>query len=405
MDYNKFQIKEFDLNLMVPNPSILIIAKRGSGKSYIVREIMNHFKNIPAGVVISPCDRMSSFYKYFFPDLYVHYDLGNNLLKKILIRQSIMIDKAKANKTIDPTAMLIMDCCLAQKKSWTKDQDIMEILMNGRHYRLPYIATLQTPVGITPEMRLNFDYIFLLKEDSCINKKKLWNDYASMFPTLDSFNKVFSKCTEDYRAMVIDNRKPTDNIQEKVFWFKAQEQKFTFGCDKFKEIHRNYYEPNWAKNVLVENSQFAFPHTNEEISIEFEDNYFDYFINEKKLKLLNNSPEGSNFPKTCFRENNDITVNSKHESNLLSDSDDASDSNYPNDLRELTEFNHEELITEYNPDRYFAQMPIQSNCPNEEINLAYDDQTYKLSAKINYLCNHKLIEILCRHIENLKKIK
>ena len=251
-----------------------------------------------------------------------------------------------------------------------------------------------------------------------------------MFPTLDSFNKVFSKCTEDYRAMVIpgirtssitccsadkviDNRKPTDNIQDKVFWFKAQEQKFTFGCDKFKEIHRNYYEPDRVKNILpfgvyrdmrddlhprklplpedkVGNSQFAFPHINEELAIEFEDNYFDYFINENKLKLLNN----------------DIDVNFKHESNLLSDSDnsnDSNDSNYPNDLRELTEFNHEELITEYNPDRYFAQMPIQSNCPNEEINLAYDDQTYKLSAKINYLCNHKLIEILCRHIENLKK--
>ena len=202
-------------------------------------------------IVIAPTDRMNSFYKYFFPDLYIHYDIKETILNRILLRQSIMIDKRdekkKQGKKVDPSGILIMDDCLAKKKSWAKDENIMEILMNGRHYKLTYILTMQTPLGITPDLRLNFDYIFLLKEDSTINKKKLWDNYASMFPTLAAFEKVFSKCTEDYRSMVIDNRKPSDNIQDKVFWFKAKERSFSFGSKTFKDLHKKYYDPMFIK--------------------------------------------------------------------------------------------------------------------------------------------------------------
>lgn len=256
MNYNKFQILEFRLENMVNDPSIVMIAKRGSGKSYITRDIIYHYRHIPGGVVIAPTDKMNSFYKYFFPDLYIHYEFKENILKKILVRQSMMIEKEREKKKqgrkVDPSGILIMDDCLARKKSWAKDESIMEILMNGRHYRLTYILTMQTPLGITPDLRLNFDYVFLLKEDSTINKKKLWDNYASMFPSLAAFEKVFAKCTEDYRSMVIDNRKPSDNIQDKVFWFRANpDRKFSFGSRTFKDLHKKYYDPtfNRRKNM------------------------------------------------------------------------------------------------------------------------------------------------------------
>ena len=39
------RIKEFDLNSMCENPSIVMIAKRGSGKSWVCRAILNMPKN------------------------------------------------------------------------------------------------------------------------------------------------------------------------------------------------------------------------------------------------------------------------------------------------------------------------------------------------------------------------
>lgn len=265
MNYNKFQILEFHLDKMVINPSIVMIAKRGSGKSFVTRDVVYHYRHIPGGVVIAPTDRMSAFYKFFFPDLYIHYDIKDTILKKILLRQSEMIEKSrekkKQGKKVDPSGILVMDDCLARKKSWGKDESIMEILMNGRHYQLTYILTMQTPLGITPDLRLNFDYVFLLKEDSTINKKKLWDNYASMFPTIFAFEKVFAKCTEDYRSMVIDNRKPSDTIQEKVYWFKAKERKFSFGSKSFKDLHKKYYDPTFIRRknsaILAANGLFS----------------------------------------------------------------------------------------------------------------------------------------------------
>lgn len=251
MNFNKFQIEEFKLKSMVKHPSIVMIAKRGSGKSFITRDIIHHYRHMPGGAVIAPTDRMNSFFKWFFPDLYIHYDIKESILKKILFRQSIMIDKEREKRRkgmkVDPSGILIMDDCLSRKKSWAKDESIMEILMNGRHYKLTYILTMQTPLGITPDLRLNFDYVFLLKEDSTINKKKLWENYASMFKTIHVFETVFEECTKDYCSMVIDNRKPSNIIAEKVFWFKAEERKFSFGYKTFKDLHKKYYDPSFNR--------------------------------------------------------------------------------------------------------------------------------------------------------------
>ena len=213
--------KQFNLDQMVPYPSILIIGKRGSGKSYVIDNILRSFtkKYAHADIsIISPTERMNPFYKHRYPNATIKYDIENNFLKEIIYDSSIAIEE-KSNKN----KILVLDDCLYRKKAWAKDELIREIIMNGRHYRIPYILTRQFPTGdITPDLRSNFDYVFLLRDDSTINKKKLWDNYASMFPSLHTFENFFNECTKDYNAMVIDNRKPCVNINEKIFQFKAK---------------------------------------------------------------------------------------------------------------------------------------------------------------------------------------
>ena len=51
-------------------------------------------------------------------------------------------------------------------------------------------------MGIPPEMRSNFDYIFLLAEDFISNRKRLYEHYAGMFPNFDIFQQVFTEVTK-----------------------------------------------------------------------------------------------------------------------------------------------------------------------------------------------------------------
>ena len=390
---NKFAIPEFNLESMVQNPSILIVAKRGSGKSYITRDILHHYRDVPGGVVISPTDKMSSFYKYFFPDLYIHYNINEMLLKKIIYRQSMMMDKKEAG--FDPSAILLMDDCLA-RKSWGNDESIMEILMNSRHYCLTNIVTVQTPMmGFTPDVLLNFDYIFLLKEDSTINKRRLWSDYGSIFPTLDSFEKVFNACTSDYQAMVIDNRKPSDNIQEKIFWYKAQERKFAFGSNTFTGLHHDLYDPEYKRK-----NPFGAPAPSINTTTFDKDYLFDYFMNQDKIntnKIANRRP----LAEEAEEEKSDI---SNADTDYLFDYFMNETMSHETSKKHAEEVCSEPDLTE--PDLTEPDLSesgsSQADPSSKILRLSYKDNTYDFFLEMAQPTDRELIKILCQHIENIK---
>ena len=230
---NLFGLNMFKIDDIVDHAAICMIAKRASGKSYIVRDILKKKNDISAAMVIAPTDKMSGFYDEFIPSIYIHYEYESQKLTQLFHRQKILIqknkDRAKEGKVlIDTRVILVMDDCLADKKSWMKDKNIAELLQNGRHYHITFILTMQYALGITPELRSNFDYIFLLGEDFNNNKKKLYDHYAGMFPSYDIFAQVFQQVTVAYESMVLNNRVKSANIGEKVFWFKADMPKGGF---------------------------------------------------------------------------------------------------------------------------------------------------------------------------------
>ena len=256
LDGNKsLPIREFKLESMCENPAIVMIAKRASGKSWVCRSILKHFKDIPVGIIIAPTEKMATppFYSDFFPDSYIHYEYKSETIEKLLVRQDIMIEKkidrqSEGKELVDPRGFILMDDCLSKKGSWMKDQPILELLFNGRHYQLMYMLTMQFPLGITPELRCNFDYIFLLKDDFYSNLKRLYDHYAGMFPTFDSFRLVFKELTSNFGSMVIVNRGACDNFLEKIFWYRAQNESVgMIGCEQFVKHHGDNYNNEWKK--------------------------------------------------------------------------------------------------------------------------------------------------------------
>lgn len=249
---NKLPIQPFRPEMFVADPSIVMIAKRGSGKSWVVRSLLEYFKDIPMGLIIAPTDRMNCFYGNFFPDTYIHYSYKSEIIERVLARQRKIIDKEKIKKAqgkkLDTRAFVVMDDCLGQKGAWVRDQPIQELLYNGRHYRIMYILTMQFPLGITPELRSNFDYIFLLAEDYISNMKRIYDHYAGMFPTFDSFRQIHGQLTQDFGAMVIVNRGVRNSLFEKIFYYKAEDLsdiKVDMGCKQFREFHKRNYNKNW----------------------------------------------------------------------------------------------------------------------------------------------------------------
>lgn len=253
---DKLPIKRFEFTQFQANPTIIIIAKRGSGKSWIVRAIIQHFKTVPAGIIISPTDRMSSFYGDFFPESFIFYEYRSEVIEKLLYRQQAIIEKAKEKakegKIIDTRAFLIMDDCLSDKGSWANDKPIKQVMFDGRHYKLIFILTMQFPLGIKPELRSNFDYIILLADDFISNIKKMYDHYAGMFECFAIFRQVYAQLTQENGAMVIVNRGAKGQLCDKVYWYRAPDltgQKIECGCKQFKKFHSLNYNEKWSREI------------------------------------------------------------------------------------------------------------------------------------------------------------
>jgi hypothetical protein len=81
---------------------------------------------------------------------------------------------------------------------------------------------MQYPLGIPPNLRTNVDYVFILRETYMSNKRRIYENYAGMFPTFDSFVQVMEQCTENYECLVINNNVKSNKLTDQVFWYKAE---------------------------------------------------------------------------------------------------------------------------------------------------------------------------------------
>ena len=94
--------------------------------------------------------------------------------------------------------------------------------MNGRHYKILFMITMQYALGIPPNLRTNIDYVFILRENYVSNRKRLYEHYAGMFPTFEMFCQVMDQCTENYECLVINNNAKSNKLSDQVFWYKAE---------------------------------------------------------------------------------------------------------------------------------------------------------------------------------------
>jgi hypothetical protein len=261
------ELKKFDMKNISfkPNenkgPVVVLIGKRDTGKSFLVRDLLYYHQEIPIGTVISGTEEGNGFYAKMVPKLFVHNEYNTAIIENILKRQRTVLKQIKKEietykrSTIDPRAFVILDDCLYDA-TWTRDKMMRLLFMNGRHWKVMLVITMQYPLGIPPTLRTNIDYVFILRENYIANRKRIYENYAGMFPTFESFCQVMDQCTENYECLVINNNSKSNKLQDQVFWYKADNHNdFKLGSKEFWELSKGInsddedekYDPGSAK--------------------------------------------------------------------------------------------------------------------------------------------------------------
>ena len=226
-------------------PVVVLIGRRDTGKSFLVKDLLYYHQDIPIGTVISGTEMGNGFYSKHVPKLFIHNEYSSSIIENILKRQKTVLKQVKKEietykrSNIDPRTFTILDDCLYDG-SWTKDKVMRLLFMNGRHWKVMLVITMQYPLGIPPNLRTNIDYVFLLREPYIANRKRIYENYAGMFPTFESFCQVMDQCTENYECLVIDNNTKSNKLHDQIFWYKAEPHSdFKLGSKEFWDLSKD----------------------------------------------------------------------------------------------------------------------------------------------------------------------
>jgi hypothetical protein len=222
----QLKINKFDISSISDDKVVIMIGKRNTGKSFVVKDLLYYHQSIPVGTLISGTEAANKSFSDNIPGIFIYDEYTPQLLEKVIKRQKTMMKRLNKEKMLygkcsfDPRAFLLLDDCLYDN-SWSKDVNVRYAFLNGRHVKIFVIITMQYPLGIPPNLRTNVDYVFIMRENNIQNRRRIYESYAGCFASFEIFCNVMDQTTENYECLVIDNTVKSNRLQDQIFWYKA----------------------------------------------------------------------------------------------------------------------------------------------------------------------------------------
>ena len=93
------------------------------------------------------------------------------------------------------------------------------------------------------------DYVIATREMIIANKVKLWRYFYGMIEKFEDFSRIMNICTENYSVLVIDNTQGSNNIEDCIFWYRANPEvpRFRMGQEMFWKLSQQYVKTDQQK--------------------------------------------------------------------------------------------------------------------------------------------------------------
>lgn len=206
----EIRISEFN----IPNTgasSILIIGKRGSGKSSLIRNILKKMAYNKA-IVFSPSS--NELVPYSIKRNIEYYDQYDAKVIESAIEQSHILARTSSQilRNKPPNRVFVFDNLPEQLNgSFFRNKEINKLILNGRHYGASCIIT-NVNIQIPPIIRQNMDYVFILRNENR-TIKRIYDEYQNHNLSYVNFLEIHGTITNKTRSnfTVFDNTKPNGN--------------------------------------------------------------------------------------------------------------------------------------------------------------------------------------------------
>ena len=206
IDFSK-SFKTFDVNLVPKNAFIIVVASRRSGKSHLITHFLEEYtkKNKVDGVFLfsktnAGYDGIPSNYRYRDLDI-----LPSIIDTQLKVKKHNV--KAKKKDKIKSNIVLILDDMVGEGglgADMRKNRLLNKLAVNGRHLsddeysNMMVILISQIFTGISPQIRLNTDFLFTTKLQARKERENIVNSFLS----LNSGRKGLSESYEVFDSVV-----------------------------------------------------------------------------------------------------------------------------------------------------------------------------------------------------------
>jgi len=241
-------IRKFNIKEMAVNSKVAIIGKPATGKSTLIKDLLyQHRKKFTGGIIMSGTEDSTGFYNGLLPDLFIYGGYSQDAMNRLKLRQQKLVRKNGKNHD-DNWAVLVNDDCM-DNKEWIKHETTRWLFKNGRHFDIFFLLAMQFSLDIPPELRTCIDYVFILRQSILKDRRRVYENYAGIFPNFQMFCDVLDNLTEDYHCMVIKNRVTSSRIEDCVFWYKADEHDapFKVGTPGLWKYHYTNYNERYEE--------------------------------------------------------------------------------------------------------------------------------------------------------------
>lgn len=249
---------------MKPDRIWLLIGKRGTGKSTLIRDIMYHMSRyVQQPLAMTPTEESVCMFEDCMPESCVYTDYNGDTLDRVIAHQRQRGKKRQPQRHI----LVVLDDMMYDKRV-LKGKCMRDIFMNGRHLKITFVNAMQYCMDMAPDLRSQIDYCFALRENIVANRVKLWKYFFGGFEHFEDFCNVFSACTANNECLVIDNTVKSNDISDMIFWYKADLNvgSFLLGDRKLWLAHYKYYRSDEEMERLAREKETAVKDKNNRIT-------------------------------------------------------------------------------------------------------------------------------------------
>ena len=244
-DTQQLRIRKWNPATMNINSTVVLIGKRGSGKTSVLKAICHALYQtgkIDLVLAFSATEDSTSALSGIVPPSLIHDVVNPTVIDNVMAVQKRQWKRPQGGKQV---LMLLDDVAFDTKM--LRSKSIRQLFLNGRHHHICVILSLQYALLLGPCIRGNCDVVVACRENVVSSRRKLYEQFFGFFPTFKAFTRAFGALTNNYETMVLNNCQ-SNSLEDSIFWYKADidalPREFPIGRSEVWQLDDQYFTEN-----------------------------------------------------------------------------------------------------------------------------------------------------------------